>query len=244
METRKITIVSTKNQKKSVIMSAATTLAELKADLRQNNIDYTGMTFYEGTSKTELKTDESVLPHDVPYKGMTTNELVFMLTNNNKKIKSGATNGTMKRKEVYDKITELGLQNECKKKFGRNFTQCTTADLIYLVEKASKAASTPTTKVEKPAPVKEEKKEEVPVYEAKNPEVDTPIEFVDTKARAAITKLVDTLYWNDYLNTDEKEDILSILNSDTGNCNAEMEDSKTKSPYTDSDINDMFDFVI
>ena len=30
MEARKITVVQTKNQKKSVIMSAATTLAELK----------------------------------------------------------------------------------------------------------------------------------------------------------------------------------------------------------------------
>ena len=40
MEARKITVVSTRNQKKSVIMSAATTLAELKADLRQNGIDY------------------------------------------------------------------------------------------------------------------------------------------------------------------------------------------------------------
>ena len=47
MEARKITIVSTRNQKKSIIMSAATTLAELKADLRQNGIDYDGMTFYE-----------------------------------------------------------------------------------------------------------------------------------------------------------------------------------------------------
>lgn len=89
MEARKITIVSTKTQKKSVIMSAATTLAELKTDLRQNGIDYTGMTFYEGTSKTELKNDASVLPHDVPYKGILTNELVFMLTNTNKKIRSG-----------------------------------------------------------------------------------------------------------------------------------------------------------
>ena len=89
MEARKITVVSTRNQKKSVIMSAATTLAELKADLRQNGIDYEGMTFYEGTSKIELKDDNSVLPHDVPYKGQTTNELVFMLTNTNKKIKSG-----------------------------------------------------------------------------------------------------------------------------------------------------------
>ena len=89
MQERKITVVSTRNQKKSVIMSAATTLAELKADLRQNGIDYTGMTFYEGTSKVELKDDASVLPHDVPYKGQTTNELVFMLTNTNKKIRSG-----------------------------------------------------------------------------------------------------------------------------------------------------------
>lgn len=89
MEARKIVVVSTKNQKKSVIMSAATTLAELKADLRHNGIEYGGMTFYEGTSKTELKTDASVLPHDVPYKGTTTNELVFMLTNTNKKIRSG-----------------------------------------------------------------------------------------------------------------------------------------------------------
>ena len=69
MEARKITVVSTRNQKKSVIMSAATTLAELKADLRQNGIDYDGMTFYEGTSRVELKDDASALPHDVPYKG-------------------------------------------------------------------------------------------------------------------------------------------------------------------------------
>lgn len=89
MESRKITIVETKNQRKSTIMSSASTLAELKSDLRANGIDYSGMTFFEGTSKVELKNDASVLPHDVPYKGTITNELVFMLTNTNKKIRSG-----------------------------------------------------------------------------------------------------------------------------------------------------------
>lgn len=89
MENRKITIVSTRTQKKSVIMSAATTLAELKSDLRANGIDYEDMTFYEGLSKVELKDDASILPHDVPYKDKVTNELVFMLTTANKKIKSG-----------------------------------------------------------------------------------------------------------------------------------------------------------
>ena len=102
MQSRKITVVQTKNQKKSVIMSAATTLAELKNDLRANGIDYDGMTFFEGTSKIELKNDASVLPHDVPYKGTVTNELVFMLTNTNKKIRSGAA--TMSRAEAYSTI--------------------------------------------------------------------------------------------------------------------------------------------
>ena len=89
MEPRKITIIQTKEQRKSVIVTAATTLAELKSDLRANGINYNDMTFYEGTSKIELKNDASVLPHDVPYKGTITNELVFMLTNTNKKIRSG-----------------------------------------------------------------------------------------------------------------------------------------------------------
>lgn len=69
MESRKITIVSTKNQTKKVIMSSATTLAELKADLRQNGIDYQDMTFYEGTSKVELKTDN--------YRGTTEKDIEY-----------------------------------------------------------------------------------------------------------------------------------------------------------------------
>lgn len=134
METRKIVIVSTKTQKKSVIMSAATTLAELKTDLEQNDIDYEGMTFYEGISKVELKDDNSLLPHDVPYKGKTTNELVFMLTNTNKKIKSGAC---MTRSEIYAAIKNGNLQKECIKRFGKNFTICKTDDLLTLIDDSS-----------------------------------------------------------------------------------------------------------
>ena len=244
MEARKITVVSTKNQKKSVIMSAATTLAELKSDLRQNNIDYDGMAFYEGTSKTELKTDESVLPHDVPYKGTTTNELVFMLTNTNKRIRSGA----MSRKEVYNKITELGLQDECKKKFGRNFTQCTTAGLIFLVEKAGKKAapaSAPKAKAEKPAPtpVKEEKVEEAPAC-ADAPTPETPTEVVDIKARAAISRLVEILDESGNICTYEKDEILDILGGKVVIAVASPEEDKaSESPYSDAEIDSMFGFV-
>ena len=137
MEARKITVVETRNQSKKVIMSAAATLAELKRDFDANGIDYTDMAFYEGVSHTELKTDESALPHDVPYRGTTTNELVFMLTTANKKIKSGA----MTRKEIIATIKEKGLQQVVKDTFGKNFTNCTTSDLESVLKKEEESVS-------------------------------------------------------------------------------------------------------
>lgn len=237
MEARKITIVSTRNQKKSVIMSAATTLSELKADLRQNGIDYDGMTFYEGTSKVELKDDNSVLPHDVPYRGTTTNELVFMLTNTNKKIRSGAD---MNRAEAYAAIKANNLQSECVKRFGKNFTMCKTADLVALVnEKTVKAAkSTKTTRTETTT-VKET------VVETNAPEVakpETPVEVIDTKARAAISKLLAILDDNDILDCEEVEEIEGILG---GRVVAASEDyaPASASPYSDDEIDEMFKFT-
>lgn len=213
MEARKITVVQTKNQKKSVIMSAATTLAELKSDLRANGIDYNGMTFFEGTSKVELKNDASVLPHDVPYKGIVTNELVFMLTNTNKKIRSGA----MSRMEIYAEIKRRGLQDACLKKFGKNFTMCKTADLIALVQ--SNGASKPT-----------------PVAPASNGG-----ECVDTVARAAISKLVEILEDNGTIEYYEKDEVLDILGGAVEVAPSEEYKPKSASPYSDDEINDMFE---
>lgn len=217
MEARKITVVQTKNQKKSVIMSAATTLAELKSDLRANGIDYDGMTFFEGTSKVELKNDASVLPHDVPYKGIVTNELVFMLTNTNKKIRSGA----MSRTEAYNAIKSMGLQSACVKKFGKNFTMCKTADLIALVQ--SNGASKPA-----------------PVAPASNGG-----ECVDTVARAAISRLVEILEENGTIEDYEKEEVIDILGgkaelieAPSRECEPELAPS-----YSDDEIDDMFNFV-
>lgn len=213
MEARKITVIQTKNQKKSVIMSAATTLAELKSDLRANGIDYGGMTFFEGTSKVELKKDASVLPHDVPYKGIVTNELVFMLTNTNKKIRSGA----MSRMEAYAEIKRRGLQDACLKKFGKNFTICKTADLIALVQ--SNGASKPA-----------------PVAPASNGG-----ECVDTVARAAISKLVEILEDNGTIEYYEKDGVLGILGGAVEVAPSEEYKPKSASPYSDDEINDMFE---
>ena len=230
MQERKITVVSTRNQKKSVIMSAATTLAEVKADLRQNGIDYEGTTFYEGTSKVELKDDNSVLPHDVPYKGQTTNELVFMLTNTNKKIRSGAA---MSRADVYAAIKAKGLQGECVKRFGKNFTMCKTADLITLVyeKSASKPVPAAPTKGKKVAEAKEEKAKECACTN----------ECVDTKARAALSRLVTILADNCTLEDWEVEEIKDILSVK----GATSEDYKpsSASSYSDDEIDKMFDFA-
>ena len=230
MEARKITVVQTKNQKKSVIMSAAMTLAELKNDLRANNIDYDGMTFFEGTSKVELKNDASVLPHDVPYKGTITNELVFMLTNTNKKIRSGAA--TMSRTEAYSAIKSMGLQDACVKKFGKNFTMCKTADLIALVQ--SNGASKPAPKAE----TKNEEKVEAPVTPASNGG-----ECVDTVARTAIRKLVVILEDNGTIEDYEKEEVLNILGGEgvaVSAVTSEKYKPKSASPYSDDEIDDMF----
>lgn len=126
---REILIANTKTQKRSKINSSATTLGELKAELRAANIDYSNMTFTEGISKTQLLDDATQLPQNVMYKGQPTNNLVILLTNTKKNIASGASS----RKEAYALIKENGLQDVVKAKFGRNFTQVPTEDLLELL---------------------------------------------------------------------------------------------------------------
>ena len=210
METRKITVVSTKTQKKSVIMSSATTLGELKADLRDADIDYTNMTFYEGTSKTELKTDDSILPHDVPYKGTTTNELVFMLTNTNKKIKSGAD---ISRTEAYALIKAKGLQNKCVELYGKNFTMCKTADLIALVN-----ASTTSAPAVMPTSL-------------------TLPECKDANVKDAIAVMANILVKRNIITASDRANIMDIL---YGNVASSDFKPSSASPYSDDEINDMF----
>jgi hypothetical protein len=53
----------------------------------------------------------------------------------------------MDRKEVYAQIKKLGLAEDVKKKFGKNFTQVSTTDLVAMIEGAKKPAA------EKVAPV-------------------------------------------------------------------------------------------
>ena len=58
----------------------------------------------------------------------------------------------MERKEAYEQIKKLGLQEECKKLFGKNFTQCKTNELEDIIN---------TKKAKIKAPAKVKAKEEV-----------------------------------------------------------------------------------
>ena len=137
---REILIANTKTQKRSKVTTSATTLGELKADLRAAGIDYNGMTFTEGISKTQLLDDATQLPQNVMYKGQPTNNLVILLTNTKKNIASG----TMSRKEVYQAIKDNNLQDAIKEEFGRNFTQVPTSDLLVFLAQDGNAEVTET----------------------------------------------------------------------------------------------------
>lgn len=150
---RKVTIINNKTQSQKVIQaSSATTLGELKREMREAGIEYKGMTFFEGHLRAELKDDAFILPTNIPYKGQVVNDLTFLLTAPEKKIKSGMRKETMSRTEAYNAIKARGLQDECVKRFGKNFTMCKTQDLIDLLGEGSPAKEVKETKKEEEKP--------------------------------------------------------------------------------------------
>lgn len=218
METRKVTIINSKTQSQKVIQdSKATTLGELKKEMRERGIDYTGMTFFEGHMRAELKDDAAPLPANIPYKGQVVNDLTFMLTAPEKKVRSGA----MSRAKAYAEIKKRHLQSVCVEKFGKNFTLCSTADLISLIEKNSTKAA-PAPKAEKPVEA-----EAAPVTS------DTP-SHTGCNCSKAIAMLTEALYSN---NTIEEETYDAVMAALTGKpCNTPEKMSK-------KEIDEMFGFV-
>ena len=217
METRKVTIINSKTQSQKVIEnSTATTLGELKAEMRAAGIDYNGMTFYEGHLRAELKDDASPLPTNIPYKGTTVNDLVFMLTTPEKKVRSGA----MSRAEAYAAIKERGLQEVCKNTYGKNFTQCSTDALIQLLSNYEPVAETEPVVLEPTAVV-----EPVAI-----PTADCDCASV----KKAMKVLLDALYGDDVINDDTYNGVNAILDGKKYSAPKKM---------SQSEINDMFNFV-
>lgn len=184
METRKVTIINNKAQNQSVIeASSATTLGELKAEMREAGITFDGMTFYEGHMRAELKDDAAPLPTNIPYKGQVVNDLVFLLTAPEKKIKSGA----MSRNELIAEAKKLG--------FPSNPTQAKSAALIEFIESKKDTAEV----VAEAAPRKAVKKEEPK-------EVDNV-----SNLKEAFRILVESLYEEGTIYTDVYDKVMEAL---------------------------------
>lgn len=142
MENREILVANTRTQRRDKVVTDATTLGELKSALTSAGIDFSGMTFTEGISKTQLLDDATQLPQNVMYKGNPTNNLVILLTNTKKNIASGA----MSRQEAYAAIRANSLQEEVKRVFKRNFTQVPTEALeTFLAKNNAIEVGTPDT---------------------------------------------------------------------------------------------------
>ena len=221
MKTRKITIISTKNHSTKVINSAATTLGELKTDLDNAGIGYTDCTFFEGLTKTELKNDAAILPHDVPYKGTITNNLVFMITNASKKIKSGAD-----RKSIIAEIKAKNLTEVVKKTYGKNYTNCKTEDL-------EKILSINNTSTPKEAPAKKEV--------SNNPAMKTT-DLSSYVTKAELREVIKSLLKEmedadvDYIEDVDIDNIAIIGKVSSSN----SEEEKSDSPYSSNELDDMF----
>ena len=217
METRKITIISTKNHSTKVINSAATTLGELKTDLDNAGIGYTDCTFFEGLTKTELKNDEAILPHDVPYKGTITNNLVFMITNASKKIKSGAD-----RKSIIAEIKAKNLTEVVKNTYGKNYTNCKTEDL-------EKILSMNNTSTPKEAPAKKET-----VETKSNTSVPNDTEYI---TKTQLTEILTFIF-------DKMDDVEYFSNINLDNCpylrDNTVKKETSESPYSSNELDDMF----
>ena len=231
MEKRKITVIPTKTHKTQVIESAATTLAELKADLTKAGIDYTDCTFFEGLTKIELKNDAAILPHDVPYKGTTTNNLVFMITNASKKIRSGAK---LDRKAIIEEIKAKNLTEVVKKTYGKNYTNCKTEDLEKILNKevASTTADT-SASVAKAAPAKKE---------APNKPAMKTTDLSNYITKAELREVIESLLKAmEDVYIDYAEDIIIDNIAIIGKVSSSnSEEKKSDSPYSSNELDDMF----
>ena len=137
MEARTIWILDRATNTHVKIITDATTFGELKQAAKAAGVRYEGKDWLERISQQSPLSDESILPTNLPWQGKVTNDLVFVLTDTNKKIKSG-----LGRNEILEKVRDLGLQQELKLKYGKPYTNISNDVLLKEVEEAEEALNT------------------------------------------------------------------------------------------------------
>ena len=180
MTEREILIANNRDQSKYRVITGAETLGQLQQDIARNEnvykmvgqtwlknttpINISGLTFTEGITKTQLLSPETQLPTNVQFKGQTTNNLVMLLTNTTKQIRSGAY--PMNRKDFGAYIKQNNLGEAIKQEFGDNWTRISTDKLInFFANTAEKNTSADKEAINE---VREELKDQEKVKEAVN----------------------------------------------------------------------------
>jgi hypothetical protein len=136
-----------------------------------------------------------------------------MLTVPNKKIKSGS----FSRKDLYTLIKEHNLQQACINLYGKNYTNCSSAELLYLIEPACDLEETKENPIE-------------------NFTIEEPHKCTCSNYEKAFIALVDCLHDNYYIDDVHSNRIKNMLyNNSTEN--------EVYSPYSDEDLQEILDSV-
>ena len=248
---REILIANTKTQKRSKITSSAMTLGELKTDLRNAGIDYTGMTFTEGISKTQLLNDATQLPQNVMYKGQPTNNLVILLTNTKKNIASGAGS----RKEAYEAIKDNDLAEDIKVAFGTNYTHVSTADLWDFIN-GNVGTIPEETKEENDTSDATEGTDDVDTEDYDEEEEETPYTIADLLTDERVLTIEDSIFHHIAMLANKKvleahhinsliEDLKELLGIMESEAKAKSEPVSTSDgSIDDDDIDDMINDIL
>ena len=209
-------MANTKTQRRYKVMTDASNLGELKAAFDAEGIDYAGMSFTEGITKSILLDDTTPLPETVMFKGEPKNP-VILLTNTKKNIASGCGS----RKEAYELIKEHNLADAIKDEFEINYTHISTADLWEFINNFLDDQDTE----------EEENDEELENEIYYNDDILSPI--YDT---------IKALLLQDVLDTDDVEelsDMLHELAAREATPDAPEEFEATETTVSSKDIDDM-----
>jgi lysophospholipase L1-like esterase len=249
---REILIANNRDQSKYRVVTGAETLGELQDDIARNEkvykmvgqswvkasspINISGLTFTEGITKTQLLQRDSALPTNVQFKGQTTNNLVMLLTNTTKQIRSGAYPTNRKDFGAYIKQNNLG--EAIKAQFGDNWTRVSTNKLLIFF--ASQEDNTTSTDKDAINEVREELKDREKVKEVVNtPEKKLP-DIKDAPHAATVEWFYDGIKRMTADNLLYAEDVVVLADLVT-ELAAGLLESKPK--ITASDMDDMLDSI-
>lgn len=224
---RKVFVINSNTQSQVIIDSKAETLRQLKEELDKHNINYNDMAFYEGRTKVELKSNDTILPSNFSFKGEITNDLVIMLTAPHKKIKSGI----ITRKECYDYIKSKNLSKTFTEIYSKNYTNATTIEL-------NKFCDTSNSTLNREVSLEEVNREES-VDSSNNNKINitnegNTIEFYLKEILNILTKI------ELFLPTDIYKETLVVNELKLGKQATKSEAVKNLS---ETEINNMFDFI-